>query len=210
ETAERRNGRAHARLEVALLIEHAVIRQRALTVLRDDLPVRDQRGRVVDELALILGIAEHDADAGDVRAHALERRLDAVPEAPVKQQILRRVARQRELWEQNELGAELVARARGGVEHLVRVLVDAADAGIELRERDLHAVHPTREAVARGPSLRGRPLFSPETGPDPASLRLNPARRPSPGRDRPGTGRSSRRRARARRTSRSPCPCRPR
>src|SRR5690606_20373012 len=110
----------------------------ALAVLRDDVAVREERARVVDDLALILGVTEIQRDARDARPHALERRFDAFSQAPVQQQILGRIARQRELRERDEFAAERIARVRRGLEHLTRVLVDAADAGVELRERDFH------------------------------------------------------------------------
>src|SRR5690606_23963251 len=84
ETLDVDDGRLHARLEIPLLVAAAVVRQHALAGLRADVAVRDRRAGVIDELALILGVAEIHREAGDLRAHALAGRLDAVAQPPVQ------------------------------------------------------------------------------------------------------------------------------
>ena len=98
------------RLEVALLVEDAVVRQVHLAVDRRDLPVGEHRRGVVDVVGP-LGEADEgdDAPARSRRAprSAARRRAE---EVGLQQQVLGRVAGERELGEHHELRA-LVACA---------------------------------------------------------------------------------------------------
>ncbi len=66
---------------------------------RDDLAAGDERGGVVDAGARVFGKADHDAASVHLLAHPLQAHLDLAPEAAMEQQILRRIARERQLRE---------------------------------------------------------------------------------------------------------------
>jgi hypothetical protein len=74
EAAEARRPSAARRREVALLVEHAVVRQAGLAMIREDRAVAISASRIVDLRAAVLGIANDHADALRRLAHALERR----------------------------------------------------------------------------------------------------------------------------------------
>ena len=101
---------ARAGLEVAQLVEDAVVGQVDLAVARLHGAVGEDRGSVVDVLRA-LGVADDRDDAGRLRGEALQRRSRVGEEVLLEQQVLRRVAGQRELREADELRAG-VARAR--------------------------------------------------------------------------------------------------
>ena len=122
--------------EVALLVEHAVVRQFLLAIVGERLAIADQRRRVVDVRAGVLGVADHDADPAGFCSHALERGGDLLTQAVVKQQILGRIAAEREFRKQNQIGFESVAGFSRRVDHALRVAGDIADEQIELSERD--------------------------------------------------------------------------
>ncbi len=150
--------RTVAGLEVALLVEHGVVRQRNLAVIAEDLAVADQRRAVVDRVADVLRIAEIDGDAAHAVADFRKPGLDSCTQAPMQQQILGRIAAERELGEQHEVAAVLVARTRRVLDHLVRVRVDRADARVQLRETD---PHPSALAIVSPRSARERTVRTP-------------------------------------------------
>ena len=94
--------------------------------------------------------------------HLLERRFDAAAQPAVQQQVLGRIAAERQLGEQDEVAAELVARSRGAVEHLLGVRVDRTDARVQLRETDLHSKRLAPSSSPRSASERTvrTPAFS--------------------------------------------------
>jgi hypothetical protein len=125
-----------ARLEVALLVEHAVVRQGLLAV-DDGRAVRPQQdGAVVDGVAVVLGIADEDGHAVQALAEALERLGDVAREAAVEQQVLGRIAAQRELREHDEVRAQGVVRAPAELQHVRDVGLDVADDGVGLGDGD--------------------------------------------------------------------------
>ena len=63
------------------------------------------------------------------RCHA---RIDLAAEAAMEQQILRRIAGERELGKHDEIGCELGLRAARGRDHARGVALDVADEQIEL------------------------------------------------------------------------------
>ena len=104
----RRFGR---RREVALLVEHRVVRQQLLAVDAVHPPVRAHRGRVV--AASPAGSREPDdrgAPAG-ARRDLLERLAGAGDERRAQQQILGRIAGDRQLGEHDEVGSPAASAA---------------------------------------------------------------------------------------------------
>ena len=99
-------------------------------------PSRIKRRRVVDAVAGVLGIADHDADPARLCSHPFQRRGDLPAQAVVKQQILGRIAAQREFGKQHQIGFEPVASFGRRVDDALSVAGDIADEQIELSECD--------------------------------------------------------------------------
>ena len=151
---------ARARLEVAQLVEHAVVGQVDLAVARLQRAVGEDRGRVVDVLGA-LGVADDRDDAGRGGGEAVQRRARVGEEVLLEQQVLGRVARQRELREAHELRAGVARLARSARDPRL-VAGDVADDGVELGERDAQRRRSSRasapepvldEARSRGSSV---------------------------------------------------------
>ncbi len=123
-----------ARREVALLVEHLVVRQRLLAVVGVDAAAAHQRRGVEDLAALVLRVAEHQVDRRRVAAQPLDGRLHLAPEAGVEQQVLGRIAGERELGQQHEVDAGLGPGPRRR-QHARGVAVDIADEQVVLREQ---------------------------------------------------------------------------
>src|SRR5215472_4757259 len=86
-----------AGVEVALLVEHLVVGELGLAMDGRDLASRNERRRVIDACAGVLGEADQDACLPELGAQLRESRLDLPAETAMEQQILRRVARERQL-----------------------------------------------------------------------------------------------------------------
>ncbi len=131
-----------ARLEVPLLVEHAVVRQEALAVEAGHAAVRADEARVVE--AAVLGVRRPD-ERDDARGRlrhlpgSLRSRAD---EGGAEQEVLRRVARDRELREHDEVGAR-GARLGDPRDDAVTVPVEVADGRVELSQCDLHSFRLT-------------------------------------------------------------------
>ena len=96
-----------AGLEVALLVEHAVVRQQPLAVDGTHVAVGAHEARVVEPAVCRVRRADERDDArGRLRhlARSIRRRAD---ERGAEQQVLRRIARDRELGKDDELGARV-------------------------------------------------------------------------------------------------------
>ncbi len=104
------DGRLGAGREVALLVEDPVVGQMALAIDGLDRAVGEDGGGV--EHALAVGLREAD-DRGRAR-HVLRERLQrargVAQEALAQEQVLGRVAGERELAEQHELGVGVARR----------------------------------------------------------------------------------------------------
>ena len=123
-----------ARLEVALLVEHAVVREVHLAVDRGDLAVGEHRGRVVDVVGA-LGEADECDDAARLGGEILERGADLVEEGGLEQQVLGRVAADRELRKHDQRRSLLASGGRL-LRDLAGVARDVTDGGVDLGERD--------------------------------------------------------------------------
>ena len=140
------------RLEIARLVEDAVVRQPLLVVNVRQPPVMDHGGGVVNRDAALVGRADRppnhtprlfapidetnncrDPPAGF--CHPLERRDVVGDEARTQEQVLRRIARDRQLRERNDIHAQL-PRPLDILECLPHIPLEIADRRIDLREPD--------------------------------------------------------------------------
>ncbi len=127
--------RRRAGVEVALLVEHLVVRQPLLAVAHEHGAVPQPGGGVVQRPVRVLGVAHEDVDAARGVGDARESGVDALAEPAVEQQVLGRVAGDRELGRHQQPSAQL-ARRRDARDDLVRIPGRVADHRVELGERD--------------------------------------------------------------------------
>ena len=130
---------ATAGAEVALLVEDAVVGQVVLAVDLAHGAVGEHRGGVVDGAVLGGGSGNPTtATMPRVVARELGERAPRVAqEVLAQQQVLGRVAGQRQLGEQHQLGAGGARRVDPGADAL-RVAGDVADGGVHLAEGQAH------------------------------------------------------------------------
>ena len=153
-----------ARLEVAVLVEDVVGRQQRLPVPRDHAAVVTEDGRVEQGLALgrLVGLRAADQDpevAIGQRGDAIAQRQVGVHEAPVVQQVSRRVPGCRELRQNQQVGAG-PSCARGGIGNLLEVPVEGPDREVQLGEGESHVqlIHSYQELTDDSmPGLKPRP-----------------------------------------------------
>ena len=124
--------------EVAVLVEDAVVRQEPLAVQRLELAGGADGARVV-EVAVEPRDADEGGDAARRACHLLGRGLGRADEARPEEQVLRRVARDRKLGEEDEIGF-LRFRLLQSPEDALGVAVEIADDGVDLGEREPHSV----------------------------------------------------------------------
>ena len=120
-------------LEVALLVEDAVVGQAQLAVDAGDIAVGEHGRRVVDVVGALREADDRD-DVDRLGRELGERARDLVEEVRLEQQVLGRVARQRELGEEHERRSAL-ARLDGRGGDLVGVAGDVADRRVDLGQR---------------------------------------------------------------------------
>ncbi len=119
--------------EVALLVEHPVVRQAGLAVIGNDRAVADHDGRIENLRPAYSGYPAIKVMPRTSCFKPLERAPHLQAHAGVKQQILRRVTRHREFRHQNHVRAMLIARSDRRRHDARGVAVDIADDQIELR-----------------------------------------------------------------------------
>ena len=96
------HARLAARLEIAFLVEYPVIRQMLLAVAGQQLAIGDHRRRVVALAVFQPRVADHHIDAAHLVLQAAQALLDAQLHARTQQQVLGRIAAQRQFGEQDE------------------------------------------------------------------------------------------------------------
>ncbi|MNS87869.1 hypothetical protein D3C72_1218250 [compost metagenome] len=128
-------------IEVAALVEHRVIGQLALAVGLLHQAITQHAGRVVDHGTGRLRPTDHSSDATARRGNAGHRLLALVQEARAQQQVLRRIAADRQLGEHHQPGAVLVARLADHLDDALGVAGDIANREVELRHRDADRSH---------------------------------------------------------------------
>ena len=124
------------RLEVAHLVEDAVVGQMDLAVDALHRAVGQHGRRVVDVVGALREADDRD-DVLGVGGDPVDRVAHGGQEVLLEQQVLGRVAADGELGEQHEACAAL-ARGRDAVADLALVAGDVADHGVHLAERDPH------------------------------------------------------------------------
>ena len=162
-----RIGAAGAGLEVAVLVEDAVVRQVDLAVERLHLALGEHGRGVVDVLGA-LGEPDDRHEAVRLLGQLVQRRSRVGQETLLEQQVLGRVAGERELGEEDELRARL-GRPAHALAHLVRVARDVAHRRVHLVQRDADGsgvCHPSSIALGcrepRRRLSRGRAAAQPE------------------------------------------------
>ena len=126
---------AVAGLEVALLVEDAVVGQVHLAVDRVHAAAGEHRARVVDVVGE-LGKADQGHDPVGPGGDPVQRCACIGEEVLLEQEVLRRIPGDRELGKQDQLGARLAGLLQAG-DDLPFVARDVADGHVELAERDL-------------------------------------------------------------------------
>ena len=119
-----------ARGEVAVLVEDAVVREEALAVDRLHLAARADRACVV-EVALEVGRADERDDATGFARDLGERALRGADEARAQEKVLGRVAGDRELGEEDDVGRRLFRLLQPG-ENPLAVSLEVADSRVDL------------------------------------------------------------------------------
>jgi hypothetical protein len=117
-----------------VLVEHAVVRKEVLVVHGADATVSADRARIGQ--VAVEPRCSHERDepvrgAGD----RLQRFPGRSDESGSEQEILGRIARDRELGEDDEIGVRLACPGEAR-ENLLAVSLEVADDAVDLRERD--------------------------------------------------------------------------
>src|SRR5437667_12221091 len=102
----------------------------------DQLPAGYQRGGVVDAGARIFRESHDRRGVGEPPPKARKTCLDLAAKAAVKQEVLRRIARERQLGEEHEIRTQLTLRAARGADDPLSVPLDVPDQEVHLRQRD--------------------------------------------------------------------------
>ncbi len=130
------DGPRAAGLEVALLVEDAVVGEVDLAVDRMDCAVGEDGGRVEDVLGP-LGEADDRDDVACLSGKLLEGLAGVREEVLLEQQVLGRVSGQRQLGEHDQLRAGLAGLTQACGD-LLGVARDVADGGVQLAEGEAH------------------------------------------------------------------------
>ena len=125
-----------ARGEVALLVEDAVVGEKALAVERLQLAVRAHGARV-EEVAVEPRRPDERGQALRLRRNRAQRLLRRADERRSQEQVLGRVAGDGELGQEHDVGA-LVARLGKSGENALAVAVQVADDRVDLGEGKPH------------------------------------------------------------------------
>ena len=123
--------------EVAVLVEDAVVREEVLSVDGAHLAVGAHCARV-REISVEPGSADKGDEVGCGARDLLHGIVGGADEAGTEQEILRRVAGDGELREEDEVGPHTARLAEPG-EDLLAIPVEVADDDVELGEREPHA-----------------------------------------------------------------------
>ena len=119
-----------ARLEIALLVEDAVVGQELLGVLGDDATVADHAGEVEAPPHLAARVSQHQGQprgiAGRLAGDARQLGLHPGVELGAQQEVLGRIAGQRKLGEHHQIDT-LGVGGPGGGDHPIRVARDVSD-----------------------------------------------------------------------------------
>ena len=126
------------RREVAVLVEDAVVREEALAVHRLDLAGRADVAGVV-EIAVEVRRTDENGRASCLPGDLLDRLLGRADEAGPKEQILRGIARHRQLGEDHEICGAIL-RLGQSLEDQCAVSLEVADDRIDLGQCEPHGL----------------------------------------------------------------------
>ena len=184
--ADRQRERALGRLDVQraaagrerpLLVEDPVVRQLALVVARQDRAVRDHERRVAHAVDVEPRAPHHERHLDLAREH-FRLRLACAQERGPQQEILGRVARDRELGSQHEIRA-FPCGVGTGIGDALPVLGERSDREVELGQREAeHRFHRSSGLLRQSPPLADRFRF--RRAPCRARRRASAASRRSP------------------------------
>ena len=124
-----------AGVEVAFFVENVVIGQASLAVDRRYPAVFNDRRGIVAPPVMLFRMTDDQGDALDTAGQIVERPLAGAVEIRAQQQILRRVAAQRQFRRQQRLGAALPGLA-GALDDALDIARQVTDGGIELGNGD--------------------------------------------------------------------------
>ena len=134
--AQLEHTRRIARLEIALFVEDAVIGQPLLAVGVLDGAIADHCRAVVHAGVGGLGKTDDDGDAVDLSRQPLQGVFHGGQKIPAQNQILGRIAGQRQLREHHRVRAQPVARLPRRLQHPARIAGHVADEKIQLGNGD--------------------------------------------------------------------------
>ncbi len=126
--------------EIALFIKDAVIGQLLFPVTGDDLPVTDDGSRVVQLPLATQRVSDDRRHLSDVLFQACQEFIDKINKVRTQKQVLRRIAGEGQLGEDNHVGRELIAGAATGGNDPVGIAVEVTDDAIQLRHDDAQAI----------------------------------------------------------------------
>ena len=153
------DARGAARLEIALLVEHRVVRQLLLAVNGAHATVGKQRERVVAASALAFGKSDDDRRVLHAGGQRRELAGTGVEKRRAQQQIFGRIPAERQLGRHDEARARASGRARRS-QYRRTVAAQIPQDLVQLRDRDLHggSVCTTKilACTARAPPCRPR------------------------------------------------------
>ena len=133
------DGRLGAGLEVTVLVEHAVVRQVLLVIDAGPAAVVQDRGRVEDVVALV-DEAHHGGEAAGGAGDLGQRAQVRLDERRLEEQVLGRVAGDRQLGKGHQAAAERARLLETGAD-LGDVALEVSDRRVDLGEGDPEAAH---------------------------------------------------------------------
>ena len=147
--AHQEDGGFRARLEVAVLIEHAIVGQ-VLLVVGAGMGAVVEHGRRVEDVVALVHVAEHGGQPLALLHHVSEGAQVRLDEGGLEQEIFGRIAGQRQLGK----GHEVAARAPGAthpVHHQPRIGLDGSHRRIDLGQPHPYPSHGRILNHAPGP-----------------------------------------------------------
>ena len=133
--------RRAARLEIAVLVEHRVVRQLLLAVDLCDAPVADHRNGVVSPALVRFRESDESRDAMHPRRKCSELGRARPQKRRPQQQVFGRIAAQRQLGSDDERRTRAPRRV-DRVAKTPRIAGEIAENLVQLRDRNLHGRAP--------------------------------------------------------------------
>ena len=118
--------------EIALLVEHLVVGQLLLVVGGDDPPACQHGGAVEAAPVLLPWVTHHYMNVRHPLGQLVQRLLDALLHVRAQQQVLRRIAAQGQLGEQDHIRLLIIPRVVGGIDQPLQIAPDISHLQVEL------------------------------------------------------------------------------